>query len=54
MLTNLILFQELEFNDDVGAEAFILFLLELVLLLSSIDASHGYSVPRTQTQFLQV
>lgn len=52
--TDLILLQEFEFNGDVWAEAFILVLLDLVLLLSGIYACHGYSVPRTHTQFLQV
>lgn len=53
-VSDLVLLQELEFNGDVWAEAFVLLLLYLVLLLSSIYAGHGCGVPRAQTQLLQV
>lgn len=52
--THLVLLQELEFNGDVWAEAFILLLLHLVLLLGSIYAGHGCGIPRAHTQLLQV
>lgn len=52
--TNLIFLQEFELDDDIRAEPFVLVLMDLVLLLSSVNAGHGDSVSRTRTQLLQV
>lgn len=52
--TDLVLLQELKFNGDVWAEPFVLLLLYLVQLLSSIYAGHSCGVPRAHTQLFQV
>lgn len=51
---HLIFFQELDFDGDITAETFIFVLLDLVLLLSSLDTSHSNSVPWAHVQLLQI
>lgn len=51
---NLVFLQEFKLDGDVTAQPFIFVSVDLVVVLSHLDADHGGCIPRTQTQLLQV
>lgn len=52
--TNLVFLQKFELDGDVAAQPFILVSVDLVVVLSHLDAHHGGCVPRAEAQLLQV
>lgn len=51
---HLVFFQEIELDANITAETFIFVLLDLVLLLSSLDTNHSNSVPWANVQLFQI
>lgn len=53
-LTNLVFLQKFELDGDVTAQSFILVSVDLIIVLSHLDAHHGGCIPWAQAQLLQV
>lgn len=54
LTTNLVFLQEFELDGDITAQSFIFVSVDLVLLLSHLNAYHCSCIPRAQTHLLQI
>lgn len=51
---NLVFFQEFKLDGDITTQPFIFVSVDLVLMLSHLNANHASCIPWSQTQFLQI
>lgn len=51
---NLVFLQEFELDSNITTQSFVFVSVDLVIMLSHVNADHGSCIPRAQTQLFQV
>lgn len=51
---NLVFLQEFKFNCDIATQPFVFLSMDLIVMLSHLDADHGCCVSGAQTQLFQI
>lgn len=51
---NLVFLQEFEFNCDIATQPFVFVSMDLIVMLSHLDAGHGSCISGAQTQLFQI
>lgn len=53
-MINLVFLQEFKFNCDIATQPFVFVSMDLIIMLSHLNADHGSCISGAQTQLLQI
>lgn len=53
-IINLVFLQEFKFNCDIATQPFVFVSMDLIVMLSHLDADHGSCISGAQTQLFQI